>query len=121
MGEVRTKRVYEPPAKDDGLRVLVDRVWPRGLSRADAAIDHWLKDVAPSAGLRKWFGHDPNKWDELCRRYAAELDQRDEAIAFLREAARTQRVTLLFGARDVAHNNAVALERYLAGDLGSNG
>lgn len=113
MTGFRTKRIYEPPSADDGLRVLVDRVWPRGLKKADVALDRWLRDVAPSSPLRRWFGHDPAKWQEFCRRYAAELEQHPDEVAFLRHAGDTQTVTLLFGARDERHNNAVALKAYL--------
>lgn len=113
---IRVKRVYDPPAPEDGYRVLVDRLWPRGLKKADAAIDQWLKDVAPSTPLRKWFGHDPAKWDEFRRRYAAELDANPEAVALLRERAAAGTVTLLFGARDREHNDAVALQDYLASE-----
>lgn len=110
---IEIKRVYDPPAKSDGRRVLVDRVWPRGLSKAGARIDEWLKDVAPSTVLRQWFGHDPDKWKEFERRYFRELDANPAAVAQLRALARGRRVTLLFGARDILHNNAVALRSYL--------
>ena len=113
MAGFQTKRIYAPPSPDDGLRLLVDRVWPRGLKKADAALDRWLREVAPSTELRRWFGHDPARWQEFCRRYAAELDQHPAEVAFLRDAGRTQTVTLLFGARDERHNNAVALKAYL--------
>src|SRR5438876_12021216 len=111
---IRVKRAYEDPSHDDGVRILVDRLWPRGLSRARASIDLWLKDLAPSAALRRWFNHDPTKWVEFHRRYARELDAKDRAIAALRGAVRRGRVTLLFGARDPNRNNAVALQNYLA-------
>ena len=113
---IQVKRVYDPPAPEDGYRVLVDRLWPRGLKKADAAIDHWLKEVAPSTPLRKWFGHDPAKWGEFRRRYAAELDANPEPVALLRERAAAGTVTLLFGARDREHNDAVALQDYLASE-----
>ena len=113
MAGFRTKRIYAPPSPDDGLRVLVDRVWPRGIQKADAALDRWLKEVAPSTELRRWFGHDPARWEEFCRRYAAELEAHPAAVAALRDAGRTQTATLLFGARDERHNNAVALKAYL--------
>ena len=112
--QIKVKRAYDDPEKDDGVRILVDRLWPRGLSRARASIDLWLKDLAPSAALRRWFNHDPTKWIEFRRRYARELDAKDRAIAALRGAARRGRVTLLFGARDPNRNNAVALQNYLA-------
>ena len=112
--QVKVKRAYDDPEKDDGVRILVDRLWPRGLSRARASIDLWLKDLAPSAALRRWFNHDPTKWIEFRRRYARELDAKDRAIAALRGAVQRGRVTLLFGARDPNRNNAVALQNYLA-------
>ena len=107
------KRAYDPPAASDGWRVLIDRIWPRGIAKADLQVDAWLKDLAPSAELRKWFGHDPKKWDEFRQHYARELDQRRNAIEQLLERARAGRVTLVFGARDVAHSNAAALKEYL--------
>ncbi len=109
----RVKRVYDPPAKSDGRRVLVDRVWPRGLSKEAAKADEWLKDVAPSTALRKWFGHDPEKWIEFKRRYFRELVSQRDAVNALRALAKERTVTLLFGARDERHNNAVALMSYL--------
>jgi uncharacterized protein YeaO (DUF488 family) len=110
---ISLKRAYDPPAKGDGHRILVDRVWPRGITRDDLQIDAWLKDLAPSNGLRKWFGHDPAKWDEFRRRYALELEQRSEALGELVEKARTGHVTLIFSAKDTEHNNAVALREHL--------
>ena len=109
MRSVAIKRIYEPSARGDGSRILVDRLWPRGLSRGEAKVDHWLKDVAPTAELRRWFGHDPAKWAEFRRRYEAELAHNpslEELRALMR---RDGRVTLLFGAKDVEHNNAVVL------------
>lgn len=114
MAEVTTKRIHEPAAEADGTRVLVDRVWPRGIRKDAAALDLWLKDVAPSKGLRQWFGHDPDKWPEFRRRYHAELEAHPEALRPLHEyLERGDRVTLLFAARDEQHNNAVALAEYL--------
>jgi uncharacterized protein YeaO (DUF488 family) len=110
---MQVKRVYEPPSGDDGVRVLVDRLWPRGLSKAGAAVDLWLKDLAPSVRLRRWFNHDPARWAEFKERYAEELDGKTPAVLALVGASRRGRVTLLFGARDVKHNNAVALHSYL--------
>src|SRR5205809_6584651 len=110
---IRGKHAYDPPSREDGVRVLVDRPWPRGLSKARAHIDLWLKEVAPSATLRRWFNHDPEKWPEFRRRYAAELDAKREAVAALLGAVRRGRVTLVFGAEDSEHNNAVALQTYL--------
>ena len=107
------KRAYDPPAKGDGYRVLVDRVWPRGIARDKLQIDAWLKDLAPSTGLRRWFGHDPTKWDAFKERYAQELEQHSEALEEIVEKARAGRVTLVFGARDTERNNAVALKECL--------
>ena len=110
MSEVRVKRAYDPPAPGDGVRVLVDRLWPRGLRRDGAKIDLWLKDVAPSAGLRRWFGHAPARWPEFKDRYQAELASDaalDELLAMVKQG---KPVTLLFGARDVERNNAVVLQ-----------
>lgn len=111
--QLNVKRVYEPPAPADGMRVLVDGLWPRGLSRERARVDLWLKELAPSAGLRGWFDHDPAKWDTFCRRYSEELDTRPEAVQRLVELARASPLTLLFAARNEQHNNAVALQAYL--------
>ena len=110
---IRLKRAYEPPADDDGLRVLVDRLWPRGVRKADAAIDRWLKDVAPSAELRKWFGHDPERWEEFRERYRAELRGHPAELEELRTLARSGPMTLIFAARDEAHNDAVVLREVL--------
>ena len=107
------KRAYDPPTKNDGRRLLVDRVWPRGIAKDDLQIDAWLKDLAPSTELRKWFGHDPAKWDEFRKRYALELEQRPEALEELVEKARAGHVTLVFSAKDTQHNNAVALKEQL--------
>lgn len=111
---VKLKRVYEPPSPADGTRVLVDRLWPRGLSKSAAAIDHWMKDVAPSTELRKWFGHDPARWAEFKRRYKAELRDRADAFEALRALADDGPVTLLYAARDQEHNEAVVLRDLLA-------
>ena len=111
--DLAVKRIYEPPAPDDGQRVLVDRIWPRGVSKKDAALTLWLKDIAPSDELRKWFGHEPERWVEFQKRYGAELDRNGEAVAQLRGLLHHGKVTLLYGAHDEAHNNAVALAGYL--------
>lgn len=111
--EIRLKRVYEEPGEEDGLRILVDRLWPRGLNKDAAKIDLWLKEVAPSDALRKWFGHAPEKWPGFCERYFRELDSRHPEIEQLLEYAAEGRVTLLFGARDERFNNAVALRDFL--------
>jgi uncharacterized protein YeaO (DUF488 family) len=110
---VHVKRVYAPPTPDDGVRVLVDRLWPRGLSKTTAAIDLWLKDIAPSVTLRRWFNDNRTRWTEFTRRYAEELDTKAGSVAALIGASRRGRVTLLFGARDERHNNATALRAYL--------
>jgi uncharacterized protein YeaO (DUF488 family) len=108
-GHLTLKRAYETPSPDDGTRVLVDRLWPRGLSKQKACIDQWLKELAPSTKLRKWFGHDPERWKEFRRRYTAELREHGEALDELRRAARTGRTTLVYAARDELHNEAVVL------------
>ncbi|HET6726369.1 MAG TPA: DUF488 family protein [Gammaproteobacteria bacterium] len=110
---IYVQRIYDAPAKGQGARVLVDRIWPRGISRQDAALDHWIRDVAPSTELRKWFAHDPDKWAEFKRRYFKELDGAREAVDELRNAIGKRNATLLFAARDEEHNNAVALKEYL--------
>ena len=110
---VQVKRAYEPPSDHDGVRILVDRLWPRGLSKGKAAVDLWLKDIAPSVQLRRWFKHQPERWTEFVSRYGEELDQKQTAVAALRGAVQQGRVTLLFGARDERRNNAVALHQYL--------
>jgi uncharacterized protein YeaO (DUF488 family) len=109
------KRAYEPAAPRDGRRFLVERLWPRGVRKADLRLDGWLKEVAPSPGLRRWFGHDPDKWPEFRRRYFAELRSHESALAVLREAALEGAVTLVYSARDIEHNAAVALREYLTG------
>jgi uncharacterized protein YeaO (DUF488 family) len=110
---IEVKRAYEPPARSDGYRVLVDRIWPRGVTKDELEVDIWLKDVAPSTALRKWFGHDPKKWDEFRRRYARELEPHAAALRQLVDRAKSGRVTLVFGAKDTEHNNAVALKEQL--------
>jgi uncharacterized protein YeaO (DUF488 family) len=110
---VKVKRVYDEPAKSDGLRVLVDRLWPRGLKKKHARIDEWFKEVAPTTGLRKWFGHDPSRWEEFKKRYFRELDNRRERVEELARESKKRTVTLLFGAKDTEHNNAVAFKEYL--------
>jgi uncharacterized protein YeaO (DUF488 family) len=114
---IQTKRVYEPPAKTDGTRWLVERLWPRGVKKDALRMEAWLKDVAPSGALRKWFAHDPKKWPEFQRRYARELDADPEAWQLLLGAARKGDVTLLYSAHDTEHNNAVALKAYLEARL----
>jgi uncharacterized protein YeaO (DUF488 family) len=116
---IRVKRVYEPPARSDGRRFLVDRLWPRGIAKAALATVVWLREVAPSHELRKWFHHEPERWAEFQRRYRAELAARPEAWRLLLEAARDGDVTLLFSARDLDRNNAVALQAFLDEQLGT--
>jgi len=106
--------VYELPEASDGTRVLVDRIWPRGLTKEHASVDVWLKDIAPSAGLRTWFGHDTNRWREFQKRYFEELRANHAAVDRLTDLVSAGKVTLLFGAHDIEHNNAVALADYLA-------
>jgi uncharacterized protein YeaO (DUF488 family) len=112
---IKLKRVYEPPEPADGRRVLVERLWPRGVKREALHLDAWLKEVAPSGSLRRWFNHDPVRWPEFQKRYAAELDGNRAAWLAIREAAERGTVTLLFSAHDVEHNNAVALRAYVEG------
>lgn len=107
------KRVYETPSSSDGLRVLVDRLWPRGLSKARARVDHWAKELAPSHALRRWYAHEARKWPEFRRRYSAELRERAEALEVLRRTAGKRRVTLLYGSKEARLNNAFALKRIL--------
>jgi len=113
---INLKRAYDKPAPEDGFRVLVERLWPRGLKKEAATLDLWLKDIAPSPELRRWFGHDPARWEEFCRRYWAELADRPAAVKLLREKVREGRVTLVYGSRDQEHNAAVALVKFLEGE-----
>ena len=112
---VRLKRAYEPKDAEDGTRILVDRLWPRGVSKADAALNQWMKEIAPSTGLRKWFAHDPNRWEEFRRRYSAELYQNIELLNQLRSLARQDTVTLLYSAHDEVHNDAIVLRDVILG------
>lgn len=114
MAKLQIKRVYEPRARGDGKRVLVDRVWPRGISKDKLKDAVWLKDIAPSTALRKWFDHRPERWEKFCDRYAAELDRNAEAVAALRKIVRRGPITLLYSARDTEHNQARALADYLS-------
>ena len=110
---VKLKRAYEPPAVEDGTRILVDRLWPRGIKKADAALDLWMKDVAPSTGLRQWFGHETDRWQEFRRRYVDELRQKSDLVDELRALARKGPITLVFGAHDQTHNDAMVLKEIL--------
>jgi uncharacterized protein YeaO (DUF488 family) len=114
---IQIKRAYDPPGTDDGPRILVDRLWPRGMNKEALRLDRWQKDVAPSDSLRRWFGHDPNKWDEFCQRYFDELNSKPDTWQPLLTAARQGKVTLLFSAKDLKYNNAVALKIYLEKQL----
>ena len=109
------KRAYEAAKPEDGQRILVDRLWPRGVTKAQAKLDDWLKDIAPSAGLRKWFGHDPARWDEFRRRYREELKQHGPLLRELRRQARKGPITLVYAAKDEAHNEAVVLRNVILG------
>ena len=113
--DIRLKRAYEPAEEADGYRVLIDRLWPRGVSREKARLDEWAKELAPSAELRKWFGHDPERFEEFRRRYREELAQHADALEELAGRARNGRLTLVFGARDTEHNDAVVLADALRG------
>ncbi len=114
---IRIKRVYEPATPQDGFRVLVDRVWPRGMTKEQVHAGLWLKEAAPSTELRKWFGHDPAKWDEFVRRYDQELDAKPETVKTLLDLADRGQFTLVYSAKDEAFNQAVALRRYLLGKV----
>jgi uncharacterized protein YeaO (DUF488 family) len=111
--QIHVKRAYEDAAESDGYRVLVDRLWPRGVSKQKASIDLWLKEIAPSTELRKWFNHDPKKWDEFRKRYAQELDEHPDLVKQLADIVNKRHVTLVYGAKNEAFNQAVALKAYL--------
>ena len=110
---ITVKRIYEPAVKGDGYRILVDRLWPRGVSKAEARIDLWMRDIAPSTELRRWFNHDPARWEEFCRRYHAELQEKTALLATITVQAKTRPVTLVYSAKDEQHNQAVALRSFL--------
>ena len=112
---IQLKRVYEKPSRKDGLRILVDRLWPRGLTKDHAAVDLWLKDLAPSTELRTWFGHDPARWKQFQVRYRKELREKKDALNLLKERSKDRTVTLVYGARDEEHNEALVLKRVLDG------
>ncbi len=118
---IRLKRAYDPPAPEDGERLLVERLWPRGLTKEKAALDLWLKDAAPSPELRKWFSHDPDRWEEFKRRYREELTDRQDIIKMLREKSRAGTVTFIYAARDQTRNSAVVLKEVVEGDSGGGG
>lgn len=106
---IKMKRVYETPDKGDGKRILVDRLWPRGLSKEKASVDLWLKDIAPSVELRKWFDHDPNKWEEFQQRYLSELKENSESVQILKQELKKGKVTIVYGAKDEEHNQALVI------------
>lgn len=110
---IRLKRAYDKPAPEDGFRVLVERLWPRGVTTTEAHIDLWLKEIAPSTDLRKWFAHDPSKWVEFSVRYETELAEKKELVEILSRKSSEMRVTLVFAARDIQHNSAVILKRFI--------
>lgn len=114
---IMLKRVYEKPSPNDGKRVLVERLWPRGLKKEDAKVDDWLREVAPSTELRKWFGHDVAKWDEFRQRYWKELDKRKDLVSKLARECREKKVTFVFASKEEQHNNAVALKEYIENKL----
>lgn len=111
---IKLKRAYEAPTEDDGVRILVERLWPRGISKEKAKIDEWLKELAPSPALRKWFGHDPEKWEEFQKRYRKELDQNQELVKDLKRRIHGRTVTFIYAARDEEHNSALLLKHYLS-------
>ena len=110
---IHIKRVYDPPQKEDGQRILVDRLWPRGLTKEKAKVDIWLKEIAPSTGLRQWFHHDPAKWDEFKKRYQQELKENKEEVARLKTLLQKDTTTLVYAAKDEVHNDAVVLKEWL--------
>ncbi len=110
---IKLKRIYDPPSRGDGKRILVDRLWPRGVRKDDAKIDEWLKDIAPSDALRKRFGHDPDKWPEFKIKYIKELNTKEELVRRIRSGSKKGTVTLLFAAKDAEHNNAVVLKEQI--------
>jgi uncharacterized protein YeaO (DUF488 family) len=112
---IKLKRAYEKPARADGMRILVERLWPRGLTKERAALDLWLKDVAPSPELRKWFGHDPARWERFQKRYRQELQVKKDAVRLLKQKGKKGTVTLVYAARDEEHNGALALKNFLQG------
>lgn len=110
---IKIKRIYDPASPKDGKRILVDRLWPRGIKKDEAKIDEWLKDIAPSNELRQWFSHDPSKWEEFKKKYKKELKNKPEILKMTKEKAKISTITLLFAAKDMGHNNAVVLKEIL--------
>lgn len=115
---LQTKRAYDEPEKDDGYRVLIDRLWPRGINKEELQLDDWLKELAPSEELRKWFNHDPEKFKEFKKKYRKELNDKSGLVASLLSKTKGQNVTLIYAAKEREHNNAVVLKEYLADKLG---
>lgn len=111
---VKIKRIYDPASPDDGKRIYIDRLWPRGMKKEEVKIDEWLKEISPSGTLRKWFGHDPSKYEEFKRRYMKELEKHSEILERIKKEAKKEPVTLLFSAKDVEHNNATVMEELLS-------
>ena len=111
---IKIKRVYDPATPEDGKRILIDRLWPRGIKKEEAKIDEWLKDIAPSGELRKWFSHDPSKYQEFKKRYLKELQKKSELLQEIRKETKKETVTLLFSAKDTEHNNATVLKEILS-------
>jgi uncharacterized protein YeaO (DUF488 family) len=111
---VKIKRIYDPVSPDDGKRIYVDRLWPRGMKKEEAKMDEWLKDISPSDSLRKWFGHDPSKYKEFKSRYTKELEKHSEILERIRKESKKETVTLLFSAKDIEHNNATVLKEMLS-------
>ena len=119
VSHLRLKRAYEPASPDDGARILIDRLWPRGLSKEKASLDEWIKEIAPTTELRQWFGHDPERWPEFQRRYRAELRQHSQELDRIRALAKKQTVTLVYSAHDEKHNDAIVLKDVLLEETGS--
>ncbi|MBG44796.1 MAG: hypothetical protein CL530_12590 [Aequorivita sp.] len=111
--DIQTKRIYEKPANRDGTRILIDRVWPRGVSKGDAKLDEWMKEIAPSTELRKWFDHEEKRFDDFSKKYKKELENHSKLVQQLLEKAKDKRLTLLYGAKDEKHNQAIVLKNYL--------
>jgi uncharacterized protein YeaO (DUF488 family) len=118
---IRLKRIYEPPSKEDGIRILIDRLWPRGITKEEAQLDEWNREIPPSGRLRAWFGHDPARWAEFSQRYRDELTEHPDALSDLRRQAQQRRITLLYAARDEAHTHAIVLRNVLLGRAVSKG
>lgn len=113
MKEIRIKRVYQEASEDDGLRILIDRLWPRGIKKEEAAVDLWLKDIAPSTELRKWFNHEVEKWPAFKKAYLKEVKSKPETLQLLKDKAKEQNITLIYAAKDEKHNDAVVLQEFL--------